>query len=81
MPFAARLAAVVAIASLFAPPAAAASFGPSQPLFVRTGFVRTVGMEPVVSDYYPTIAIPTSEAEVELGFFSYRACNKAPGSG
>jgi hypothetical protein len=48
---------------------------------VRTEFVRTVGMEPVLSDYYPTIAIPTSEAEVELGFFSYRACNKAPGSG
>jgi hypothetical protein len=39
MLFAARLAAVVAFAALFAPPAAAASFGPSQPLFVRTGFV------------------------------------------
>jgi hypothetical protein len=40
-----------------------------------------MGMESVLSGYYPTIAIPTSEAEVELGFFSYRACNKAPGSG
>jgi hypothetical protein len=38
-------------------------------------------MESVSSDYYPTIAVPTSEAEVELGFFSYRACNKARGSG
>jgi hypothetical protein len=34
-----------------------------------------------LTDYYPTIAVPTSEAEVELDFFSYRACNKAPRSG
>jgi hypothetical protein len=48
---------------------------------VRTEFVRTMGMESVLTDYYPTIAVPTSEAEVELDFFSYRACNKAPRSG
>jgi hypothetical protein len=36
-----------------------------------------MGMESVLSGYYPTIAVPTGEVEVELAFFSYRACNRA----
>jgi hypothetical protein len=36
-----------------------------------------MGMESVLSDYYPTMAVPTSEVEVELALFSYRVCNKA----
>jgi hypothetical protein len=36
-----------------------------------------MGMESVLSDYYPTMAVPSSEVEVELALFSYPACNKA----
>jgi hypothetical protein len=40
-----------------------------------------MGMESVLTVCYPTIAVPTSEVEVEFAFFSYRACNKAPDLG
>lgn len=36
-----------------------------------------MGMESVLSDYYPTMAVTSSEVEVELALFSYPACNKA----